>query len=230
MASMERLNDQGREIQALLKLEHPPIAVSFTDEVPRGVKSAVGPVPSGCVFWFKAFDGEFYTTREDHANCNIGSFTHGFTEPSQMSPDACADIGMMVQAEYLRLSDLASVPRMKKASKYVVYAPLRSASLEPQVVLIVCNAEQAMLISEASGTTKTLGKPTCSAIPYALDKDEVAISLGCITSRVRTGLKPGELIVTVPRRRLDAFVARLGRTARSNDAVSRAVAAMLLDR
>lgn len=229
-SNQQHYKDLGVEIQNLLNLEHPPIAISFTDEAPKGIKRVDASVPAGCVFWFKAFNDEFYTTKEDHANCNIGSFTHGFVDPSQISLDACPDVNLMVQAKYLGLSDFAGVPRMKKLFKYVVYAPLESTSREPDVVLVVCNAKQAMLISEAAGPTRTMGKPTCAAIPYAYNENGVAISLGCITNRVRTGLKAGELVATIPGKQLDSFAAKLRQTTQSNRDVEQAVAAMLQSR
>jgi uncharacterized protein (DUF169 family) len=227
MYSVQHFNEIGVEIQDLLKLEHPPVAILFTDSPPTGLKKFSETVPSGCVFWFKAFSDEFYTTAEDHANCNIGSFTHGFVEPSQVSLDACPDINLMVQAKYLALSDFAGVPRMTRPSKYVAYAPLKSTGFEPDVILLVANVEQTMLISEAAGSTKTMGKPTCSAIPYAYNEHGIAISFGCITNRVRTGLKPSELVVTIPKSELDNFVTKLRQVFRANSAVQQAVTAML---
>lgn len=220
-------NELGVEIQSLLRLENPPIGIKFTDESPSGIAKNLEDVPAGCVFWSKAFKEEFYTVKEDHANCNIGSFTHGFVKESEVSFDTCPDISLMVQAKYLSLQDFGGVPRMDKASKYVVYAPLKSAKLEPDVVLFVCNAEQAMLVSEAAGPTKTMGKPTCAAIPYAYNNKGIAISLGCITNRVRTGLKPSELIVTMPGSLLISFVARLRQVVHTNDAVAQVVTSML---
>jgi uncharacterized protein (DUF169 family) len=134
----------------------------------------------------------------------------------------------MVQSEYLSLNDFVSVPRMENAPKYVAYGPLRSASFEPDIVLLVCDAQQTMLVSEAAaGHSRTMGKPTCSAIPYAYNQNEVAISFGCVTNRVRTGLKSTELIVTVPVGLLDSFIGKLRQTVEANDRVSQAVAAML---
>jgi uncharacterized protein (DUF169 family) len=225
---MESHNEMGIEIESLLKLENPPVGIKFTDETPVGIAKICEEVPAGCAFWSRAFAQEFYTTKEDHAKCNIGSFTHGFVKGSEISLDACPDINLMVQTKYFSLEDFGGVPRMNRASKYVVYSPLKSAKLVPDVVLFVCNAEQAMLVSEASfPNTKTMGKPTCAAIPFAYNNNGVAISLGCVTNRVRTGLKPGELIVTVPRSSLGSFVAKLREVARANDLVAQAVTAML---
>ena len=226
---MQSHNELGIEIESLLNLDNPPIGIKFTDEAPpAGIPKTGDEVPAGCAFWSKAFTKEFYTLKEDHANCNIGSFTHGFVKGSDVSLDACPDVNLMVQAKYLSLEDFGGVPRMNTASNYVVYAPLKSAKLVPDVVLFVCNAEQAMLVSEAANsTTRTMGKPTCAAIPYAFNDNGVAISLGCVTNRVRTGLKPGELVVTVPGSLLGSFVAKLNHVVQANNDVAQAVTAML---
>jgi uncharacterized protein (DUF169 family) len=217
----------GADIQNLLKLQHPPVAISFTNEVPQGLKKTKDNVAAGCVFWFKAFKDSFYTTREDHANCNIGSFTHGFVKPNEVSLDGCADINLMVGAEYLSLNDFGGVARMQEASKYVTYGPLKSTNHEPDVVLMVCNAEQAMLVGEAAGSYKTMGLPTCQGIPHAYNTNEVAVSLGCITNRVRTGMKPDEMVVTVPKKNLASFVQSLRARVAANNKVAQAVSAML---
>ncbi len=217
----------GSDIQDLLKLEHPPVSIAFTNETPTGMRKTNDKVPSGCVFWFKAFKDSFYTTREDHANCNIGSFTHGFVKPNEVSLDSCADINLMVGAEYLSLNDFGGVARMQDASKYVLYGPLKSAIFEPDVVLMVCNAEQSMLVAEAAGSYKTMGLPTCQAIPHAYNTSEVAVSLGCITNRVRTGMKPNEMVVTVPKKNLGSFVQSLRKRVAVNNKVAQAVSAML---
>ena len=38
-------------LAASLDLQQPPVAISFTDTVPSGVKSHAGHVPAGCKFW-----------------------------------------------------------------------------------------------------------------------------------------------------------------------------------
>ena len=133
----------------------------------------------------------------------------------------------MVQADYLALKDFTGVPRMESAPKFVSYAPLKSTTFEPDVVLLVCNAEQTMLVTEATPFYKTMGKPTCAAIPFTYNKEEVAISFGCVTNRVRTGLKPNELVVTIPVDNLDTFVSKLRQMVKSNRVVQQAVTAML---
>src|SRR5262247_3133679 len=73
-----------------LRLGAPPIAITFSDEVPAEVPAfddplaepaadgRTGRVPAGCVFWMKSADRTFSTVADDHGNCSVGSMTHGF--------------------------------------------------------------------------------------------------------------------------------------------------------
>jgi uncharacterized protein (DUF169 family) len=217
----------GAELGELLQLENPPVAVSFLDSPPSGVKKNTENVPSGCVFWIRGFKDSFYTDRKDHANCNIGSFTHGFLAPKDVSLDACVDINLFNQTGYFPASEFGGVPRMSKAPNYVAYGPLDRIDFEPDVVLMVCNPQQAMLVGEASKSTRLMGAPTCAAIPMAYNDHQIGVSLGCITNRIRTGIKPSELVVSIPKSELRDFTESLRKRVEANGEVAQAVTAML---
>ena len=67
-----------------LGLQHPPLAIHFSQELLPGVERFVdempaptadgltGRVPAGCVFWMKAEGRTFTTVAEDHASCSVG--------------------------------------------------------------------------------------------------------------------------------------------------------------
>ena len=73
-----------------LHLTSPPLAITFSAEPPAGVEpfdapmpdpmpdGRTGRVPAGCVFWMHAAARTFSTVADDHANCSVGSMTHGF--------------------------------------------------------------------------------------------------------------------------------------------------------
>src|SRR5271165_4917214 len=77
------------DLTATLNLGAAPIAITFATEPPAGVQpfsapmpaptddGRTGRVPAGCVFWMRA-DATFSTVAEDHANCSVGTATHGF--------------------------------------------------------------------------------------------------------------------------------------------------------
>src|SRR5215471_7422738 len=116
---------------------------------------------------------------------------------------------------------------MSAAPTYVAYGPLPGISFEPDVVLIVANPQQAMLMGESSNDTKLMGAPTCQAIPYAYNNHQIAMSLGCVTNRIRTGIKPTEMVVTIPKEQLGEFVGKLEKRVAANNDVAEAVSAML---
>jgi uncharacterized protein (DUF169 family) len=80
----------ANELSELLSLQSPPLAITFSQDPPRGVTryeatmpeptpdGRTGKVPAGCVFWMKAAVRTFHTCAEDHGNCSVGSLTHGF--------------------------------------------------------------------------------------------------------------------------------------------------------
>ena len=211
----------------LLNLERPPVGISFLDAPPQGVRKNEESVPSGCVFWIKGFKDNFYTDRKDHANCNIGSFTHGFLAPQDVSLDACVDIALFDKTGYFPASEFGGVPRMATAPNYVAYGPLFRIAFEPDVVLVVCTPEQGMIMGESTTSAKLMGAPTCQAIPFAYNQNQIGMSLGCITNRIRTGIKPTELVVTIPRGELPGFAAKLRTRATANNEVAKAVTEML---
>jgi len=138
----------------LLNLENPAVGISFLDTPPQGVKKNEESVPSGCVFWINGFKDNFYTDKKDHANCNIGSFTHGFLAPQDVSLDACMDIALFDKTGYFPASEFGGVPRMAEAPNYVAYGPLSKIAFEPDVVLVVCNPEQGMIMGESTTSAK----------------------------------------------------------------------------
>ena len=217
----------GSEMHQLLNLENPPVGISFAEAPPSGTRKNDESVPSGCVFWIRGLKDNLYTDQKDHANCNIGSFTHGFLAPEDVSLDACVDIALFDKTGYFPASEFGGVPRMSKPPRYVAYGPMPNIAFEPDVVLVVCNPQQAMMMGESVSDAKLMGAPTCQAIPFAYNEHRVGMSLGCVTNRIRTGIKPTEMVVTIPRDHLPAFVEKLRMRVRANNEVGEAVSAML---
>jgi hypothetical protein len=73
-----------------VKLERRPVAVTFLERAPDGVKQFEGSEPSGWSFWRLAADGKtFYTVPEDHFNCAVGAYTHNIA----LSPEREQETG-----------------------------------------------------------------------------------------------------------------------------------------
>jgi uncharacterized protein (DUF169 family) len=129
----------------------------------------------------------------------------------------------MVGLSYLKMEEVAAIPAREKPLRVAVYAPLHRAPLPPDVVLVRGNARQLMLLTEAAlaagvaGNGPALGRPTCAALPAAIQSGRTAVSLGCVGNRVYTKAADDEAYVAIPGERLHAIEAQLVAIVRAND-------------
>src|SRR5262249_36292492 len=116
---------------------------------------------------------------------------------------------------YIRGEEVPGIPRREGAFGVAVYAPLAQASFEPDVVLVSGSAKQLMLLAEAAlaagvgGGAGVLGRPTCAAIPAAVQSQRGAVSFGCIGNRVYTEQADDELYVVLPGKHAAAVAEKL---------------------
>ena len=200
----------------LLGLATAPVAVSFVPSAPAGIPRVARTGPAGCAYWRQAAQGEiFYTEAADHYNCPVGSYTHGVTLPHGRAKELEDVVGTMVGLQYIRMEEVAALPRRTEPFRVAVYAPLAEAPIPPDVVLVRGRARQIMLVAEAArgagleGDGATLGRPACAMIPAALSRPDGVTSLGCIGNRVYTGLGDDELYFTIPGAKVGLVVERL---------------------
>jgi uncharacterized protein (DUF169 family) len=214
------------ELEQLLQLRASPVAISFRSSAPDGVARVGQPEPAGCGYWRRAAAGEvFYTVADDHKRCPIGAHTHNV----QLSADEAKELQGLVQAmvglEYLKPEDAAQIPTRKEPFAVAVYAPLDRAPLTPDVVLIRGNARQLMLLAEAaqsagvSGSTPTMGRPTCAVLPEAIESHKTSASFGCVGNRVYTGLDDSEAYFAIPGPALEEVEERLRVIVKANQAL-----------
>jgi len=208
-----------------LKLERAPVAVTFCEAVPAGVRKFDGSVPSGCSFWkiaatAVAGQGAFYTVAADHQNCPIGAHTHNVPQADggKMLNEM---LGMMAGMGYVKMEEVPQIPRWARTPAAVVYAWLGEAPLAPDVVIFACRPSAAMYLGEAArsaGATSALPplpRPTCMAIPAAAAHG-ATISLGCIGNRVYTGIADDHIYVMVRGADLEKVAGALGTIMNAN--------------
>jgi uncharacterized protein (DUF169 family) len=212
------MNDtsQVTQLQGLLGLHWPPIAVAFHDRVPADLPRIGSPSPSGCTYWKLAAEGQsFYTEAADHYNCPIGSFTHGIDLPPAQAQELEGLVGTMIGLQYIRQQEIPAIPRRDAPFHVALYAPLTDAPFDVDVVLVRGNAKQMMLIAEAAGAAglsgdgALMGRPTCAMIPAAMQGGQVTTSLGCIGNRVYTGLGDDEFYAAIPAAKLAPLLDKL---------------------
>lgn len=207
------------DLVAALGLQNAPLAITFSVEPPPGVAPFADPMPAptadgrtgrvaaGCVFWMKAAGRTFTTVAADHANCSVGSVTHGFKSLEEVGDKA--DVAALVGAGWVTPEVFPSIPAVSPGHRYVTYGPLADTPVAPDVVFLRVNAKQAMTLSDALPGLRFEGKPQCHIVAIAKERGEVAVSVGCMLSRVRTGMPNTEMTCAIPGRRLAEVVQRI---------------------
>ncbi len=192
-----------------LKPLAPPLAISF---LPKGSAAPVarrsdtypepnetgrtGQAPAGCVFWIKGATTSFATVAADHANCSVGSYTHGFLtlEEAAAKDDVCA----VLESGWVDAASVQKLPRVVEKPETVVYSPLAQTTIAPDVVLLRINGFALMTLKDALPSLRIEGKPQCHIVAIAKEQGEVAASVGCALSRARTGMRPEEMTCAIP--------------------------------
>ena len=208
-------------LTSTLRLTRRPVAVAFCDTPPAGAPQFAGTQPSGCSFWKLAADGRtFYTVPADHYNCSIGSYTHNIPLPPEREQELPQTLSLMAEIGYLRMEEVPAIPRVPVTPGVIIYAPLGTTPVDPDVVIVTGQPGGLMLLHEAaflSGVAMEplFGRPTCMAIPAAMAQ-AVVNSFGCVGNRVYTELANGELYSVISGRDLPTIVEALATIASAN--------------
>ena len=200
-----------------------PVAVGYLERPLEGVAKFEGTVPSGCSFWSLAAQGRsFYTVPSDHFNCPIGSYTHAMELPPDRAGELEQTLSLMTGIGYVRLEEVASIPRLPHTPAVIYFAPLATTVVDPDVVIFAGRPGRLIRLQEASARAGAasqlplLGRPTCMALPAAMTQGSV-MSLGCIGNRVYTDLGDDECYLMIPGKRLVEVAEQAAIVANAND-------------
>lgn len=204
-------------LRSSLDLPDEPVALAFADSAPPGVKVLDRAVPSACTFWRLAADETFYAPAASHYNCSIGAMTMGFELPDSVSSDLAATVKLMSGTGYLDAGEPASIPVVGEHHAGIIYGPLATFPVDPELVLVWLSPKQAMLVAEATGsskwtsetTTAVYGRPACAALPVALRSGHPTVSFGCAGMRTFTGISDDRLLGVIPGADLQRFTQAL---------------------
>ncbi|MGA8273637.1 MAG: DUF169 domain-containing protein [Candidatus Sulfotelmatobacter sp.] len=205
-----------------LKLRQTPVAISFTDSVPAGVNEFAGRVPAGCKFWEDAAGSAFATSAKDHSLCAVGVYTHNLQSSPLQQADLQDALKVFGDLGYVTDRDLALIPVLQSRQKYVVYSPLAETPLSPDVVLMFVNANQTLILSEATQQVENqnppaLGRPACAVVAQVMNTGRAALSSGCCGARAYLDNLTDDIAVfAIPGAKLEAYAARIEALAKAN--------------
>jgi uncharacterized protein (DUF169 family) len=221
----------AHDLMDALGTQVPPIAITFRNDVPAGIDrfdapmpaptadGRTGRVPAGCVFWMKSTDRTFVTLPNDHGNCSVGSMTHGLKTLNEVAGNG--DVAALLESGWVTLDVIPQIPVVTQKPESIVYGPLAETPVEPDVVLLRLTGRQLMVLSDALPGLRIEGKPQCHIVAIAKEQGEVAASVGCQLSRVRTGMANSEMTCAIPASKIDEVLQKLRSTEAADDAVAR---------
>ena len=215
----------SKQLTDAIRLSSSPIALSFLDEVPRGITLFDSKVPSACTFWTRAEKGLFFARAEDHENCPVGTLTMGFPLHEKVMSSLQEFVTKMCHASYIGAKEPESIPRYKNEKKGILYGPLGIFPQIPDLCLIWVNGRQAMLLEEALGTvcwdaiqrSEAFGRPACAALAVTLNENRTTLSFGCSGMRTFTDIGDDMLLLSIPGAMLETLSERLRTTMSANE-------------
>jgi len=217
------MNDNAilaERLTQLLGLTRPPVAVSF--DVPGAEEAApVSAQPAGCCFWAPAQEQRLDTVAADHANCSVGSYTHGLIPLEQAASGA--DTAALVGSGWVAEEDLMNAAALPFRPASITYQPLAEAETV-DVVLTQLSPAALMTLLGAVPDLTLARKPQCVIVPLAA-AGQIAVSPGCAVSRTRTGLPADALTCAIPAGELESTIERLEASTASDRVVSEFAAA-----
>jgi uncharacterized protein (DUF169 family) len=222
------LNDR---LVAALAPSAPPVAITFSAERPAGVAEfdepfaaampdgRTGRVAAGCVFWMRGTERTFSTAAADHGNCSVGRLTHGLAELDDVAGNS--DVAALLDSGWVTMGMVPAIPVVTERPGAITYGPLAETPIVPDVVLVRLNAKALMVLSDALPGLHVEGKPQCHIVAMAKEQGVVAASVGCMLSRVRTGMPSTDTTCAIPAVRLAEVVEAVEATAMIDAVVAR---------
>ena len=211
--------EYSKRLREVLGLEGSPIAVSYS------MVPASGGEPGShwvCQALLDARDGTIINLSKESCACPGGVWHLGLGPRPSGEGDKLLK-KFLVEGEKLfcsiatfhRAMTLTTSPPLGLA-EYIVFSPLGKAEIAPDLVVFLCNPEQACrLVTLATypdgipPKTEIVGSTCHMVIAYPLVSGELNISLLDYTSRKYQDYKPEELFVSIPYHKLPGLVSSI---------------------
>jgi len=203
--NIEIVREKGNLMKELLKLGYSPIGISLGKNPPSSLPKLGGKMEF-CKMWKAAFKGESFYTMPNNHNCLTGQYYLGLREWKESVCRFLVDKVHAFGSQEIVNRYLEKVPiLMSNESKVICISPLENITFIPDIVLVRCNPEQAMLLlwpySYNTGDTVNgeTGTAMCTSLvikPYLNKKP--SFSIGDPGGRYIVGLSGHEIVASIP--------------------------------
>ena len=95
----------------------------------------------------------------------------------------------LLESGWVPMDMVPGIPMVADRPDMVTYGPLAETSVDPNVVQIRVNGKQLMVLADALPGLRIDGKPQYHIVAVAKQPGEVAVSVDCMLSRTRTGMR-----------------------------------------
>ena len=198
----------GEEIRELLRLKGNAVGITYSMNPPS---TSVRGKHRVCNAFLRARDGEVIDLTVSTSACPGGTWHLGLGERPKGEGDKALK-SFLVDGEKIYCSiavfhraQALSTPPPLGLADHVILSPLNKAESRPDVVLFICNAEQAcrLVTLDSYGTgipprIEMSGSTCHQAVAYPVVTGELNVSLMDYTSRRIRGYKPEDLLVSIP--------------------------------
>jgi len=211
--------EQADIFKKIFELKYEPMAISFTnDEVSSGRYEKT----SFCKAMKLAAQGESFIIDKDVSTCPGGSQYCGFSEPHTGKKKRGIQ-NFLTKGEKLT-SSIVTFERMRvlttppatDLSDRVVICPLDTAEIRPDMLLFLCNAEQACRLitldtywDGKSPEQQIIGALCHSAIVYTIISGNTNMTVGDWTARHQQGFESDVIFLSVPYERIHNLIAAI---------------------
>ena len=193
-----------------LDIQLPPVGLAFVQEQPDDVPQLVKEAPSFCTLWRWAEERVFYASADQHMGCAIGGMVAGFLSPEGRMDELTALLEDMCEAGQGDNDEISQTARFSHDSVGIVYGPLWTIPIVPDIVLMWATLPQMGVLQEMTGIIlwrnnpqgEVFTRPACSILAIADSRAKPAMSLGCLGMRLYTGVPPQLFLIAVPRDKL----------------------------
>lgn len=214
-------SELGEKLIELLKLENEPVAIKWSVKKPEDMAKENGK-SRFCSKLTNAMNGEiFYSTLEEE-ECMGGARYSGLKDMTEYPAPVQSGAFMVPNGLY---KNIPAVQRSREHETYInpgifsaiLFAPLKKAQFEPDVIFITAHAQQGMEILHANSYDSgkhglgTDAVPVCSsmaATPYM--KGKVTYGFGDVAARKNMDINKEDIMVSIPGSDLDRIVSNLG--------------------
>lgn len=212
---------QSELFKRVLGLKNEPLAISFTNEEISGAKYEKTSI---CRALKLSAAGECFLIDKNVSTCPGGSRFCGFTDFTSLEQKRRLQ-WFLTQGEKLTGS-IVSFERMQKLSAplptgladKVLICPLAKAEIRPDIVLFLCNPEQACRIMTLDTywdgifpKQEIIGSLCHTAISYSVMTGCTNVSMGDWTARRNQQFEPDTLFLSVPYERIGNLIAAIPR-------------------